>query len=152
MENNTIILDTVPHRRKWYSFEEAENIEVSSGFLYLSSRWVRYRMIIHAHWSVKISYLLLIFSPITAVLFVIDIICLILTFVPKIGKFCLVNLWDGLKWFFRNVWELCGEMILAFCKKFLSVAGIFCAIYAIYVFFRTGAYQNVYEFICKLLK
>lgn len=157
MEDNNIqdavIIQTATQKEKkrWYSFEEAENIQVSDGFLYLTSRWVHYKMIIHAHPSVKICYILLIFCPMTVLLASVDIIIIALSLIPKILKFSFVNLWDGLKWLFVHIWELVGEAVMAFLKKFLGVAGVFCAGYAIYVFFKTGAYENVYEFIVKII-
>ena len=155
MENeiqDAVIIQTATQKgKRWYSFEEADNIQVSDGFLYITSRWVHYRMIIHAHPAVKITYLLVIFAPMTTILVSVDIIIVVLSFIPKILKFSFVNLWDGLKWLFVHIWELVGEAVLAFLKKFLGVAGVFCAGYAIYVFFKTGAYQNVYEFIVKII-
>lgn len=150
---DAVIIQTATQKEKkrWYSFEEADNIQVSDGFLYLTSRWVHYKMIIHAHPAVKISYILVIFAPMMVFLVVLDIIIICFSFVPKILKFTILNLWDGLKWLFVHVWEIIGEAVIAFLKRFLGVAGVFCAGYAIYVFFKTGAYQNVYDFIVKII-
>ena len=157
MEENiqdAVIVETASEKKqkKWFTFEESDTIQVSEGFLYLTSRWVHYRMIIHAHPAVKISYILIIFCPMTALLVSMDIIIVVLSFVPKILKFSFVNLWDGLKWLFVHVWEIVGEVVMAFLRKFLGVAGVFCAGYVIYVFFKTGAYTHVFEFLMKLFK
>lgn len=154
-ENNiqdAVIIQTATQKKKkrWYSFEEADNIQVSDGFLYLSSRWVHYRMIIHAHPVVKISYILVIFAPMTVFLASLDVVIIVLSFIPKILKFSFVNLWDGLKWLFVHIWEIVGEAVMAFLKRFLGVAGVFCAGYAIYVFFKSGAYQNVFDLIIRI--
>lgn len=154
MEENiqeaVIITATQKEKKRWYSFEEADNIQITDGFLYLTSRWVHYRMIIHAHPVVKITYLLVIFCPMTVFLAVLDIIIICFSFVPKILKFSFLNLWDGLKWLFVHTWELVGEAVMAFLRKFLGVAGVFCAAYAIYVFFKSGAYQNVFDLIIRI--
>jgi hypothetical protein len=156
MEENiqdAVIIQTATQKEKkrWYSFEEADNIQITDGFMYLSSRWVHYRMIIHAHPAIKIVYLLVIFVPMTVFLASLDIIIIILSFIPKIVKFSATNIWDGLKWLFVHIWEIVGEAVMAFLRKMLGVLGVFVAGYAIYVFFKTGAYQNVYEFIVKII-
>jgi len=154
MENeiqDAVIIQTATQKEKrWYSFEEADNIQVSDGFMYLTSRWVHYRMIIHAHPAVKITYLLVIFAPMTTILVSVDIIIVVLSFIPKILKFSFVNLWDGLKWLFVHIWELVGEAVMAFLRKMLGVLGVFVAGYAIYVFFKSGAYAHVFEFLMKI--
>ncbi|MBQ3656824.1 MAG: hypothetical protein II956_08280 [Bacteroidales bacterium] len=153
MENAIVINTNTQHPQKWYSFEEYEGIDLDclgSNIFYLTARWIKNYMIIHAHWSVKVSYLILIFCPLTGLCITLDLTIILIRQIPKIIKFCAVNLWDGLKWLFQNIWEMVGEMVLAFFKKFLSVAGIFCAGYAIYVFFKTGAHETVFEFISKI--
>ena len=156
MENeiqDAVIIQTATQKEKrWYSFEEADNIQVSDGFMYLTSRWVHYRMIIHAHPTVKITYLLVIFAPMTTFLVSVDMIIIILSFVPKILKFSFVNLWDFLKWLLVHIWELIGEVVLAFLRKMLGVLGVFVAGYAIYVFFKSGAYAHVFEFLMKIFQ
>ncbi|MBQ9214343.1 MAG: hypothetical protein IJ150_10455 [Bacteroidales bacterium] len=154
MENeiqDAVIITATQKEKRWYSFEEAD-IQISDGFMYLTSRWVRYRMIIHAHPTVKITYLLVIFAPMTTFLVSVDIIIIILSFVPKILKFSFVNLWDGLKWLLVHIWELIGEVVLAFLRKMLGVLGVFVAGYAIYVFFKSGAYAHVFEFLMKIFQ
>lgn len=152
IQDAVIIQGTASEKRtkKWFTFEESDTIQVSEGFLYLTSRWVHYRMIIHAHPVVKICYILLVFAPMTVFLAVLDITIIILSFIPKIVKFSFVNLWDGLKWLFVHIWEIVGEAVMAFLKRFLGVAGVFCAGYAIYVFFKSGAYQNVFDLIIRI--
>lgn len=149
--NNTIILDTIPHKRKWYSFEECLSVEESS-FFYLTSRLIRRYLIFHAHWSVKICYYAVFLPVLITISISVDILLILSAFVPRIVIFITTNLLLGLKFIFTRIWEWFGEAILAFLKKFLSVAGIFCAMYAIYVFFKTGAYENVYEWLCNALK
>lgn len=156
-ENNiqdAVIIQTATQKEKkrWYSFEEADNIQITDGFMYLSSRWVHYRMIIHAHPAIKITYLLVIFAPMTVFLAVLDITIIVLSFIPKIVKFSFVNLWDGLKWLFVHIWELIGEVVLAFLRKMLGVLGVFVAGYAIYVFFKSGAYAHIFEFLMKIFR
>ena len=151
MENNTIILDTVPHRRKWYSFEECLTVNEGS-FFYLTTRLLHRYLIFHAHWSVKIGYYAVFLTVLMPISITVDILLIISAFVPRIVLFITTNLLLGLKYVFTKIWEWFGEMILAFCKKFLSVLGIFVAFYAIYVFFKTGAYETVYDFICNALK
>jgi len=150
MENNTIILDTVPHRRKWYSFEECLSVEESS-FFYLTTRLLHRYLIFHAHWSVKIGYYAVFLTVLMPISITVDILLIISAFVPRIVLFVTTNLLLGLKFIFTRIWEWFGEVILAFLKKFLSVIGIFCALYAIYVFFKAGAYETVYDFIINAL-
>lgn len=141
--------ENAPKKKKLYAFSEAEWIE-RSDYFFLTSRYMRYYTIIDAHPITKIGYYCFIFVPIVSFFTFCDIIIIAIKLAVLIVKFTAINLWEGLKWLFVHVWDLVGEAVLAFLKRMLSVLGVFVAGYAIYIFFKTGAYQRVFEFIMKL--
>ena len=136
----------VPERTRWIEFEENSSMEVNSAFP-LTSRLLKNFGTVRSHWAIKIAYYLGIF-PIAAVFCgVIDVIIIICCNIPSALKFCFVNLFTAIRWVVVEIWGLVGELLKSFFKKFLAVMGVFLAGYIIYLFFKTGAWVNVWDIL-----
>lgn len=136
----------IPERKRWIEFEENSSMEVNSAFP-LTSRLLKNFGTVRSHWAIKIAYYLGIF-PIAAVFCgTVDLLIALLVNIPSILKFCFVNLFELVKWIVMQVWNFAGDLLKSFFKKFLAVMGVFLAGYIIYLFFKTGAWVNVWDIL-----
>lgn len=136
----------VPERRGWFQFETSNTFDVVDMFP-LTSRLLKYWGIFHAHVALKIAYYFLIFPLMVLFCAVVDLIILIAKNIPLAVKFSVVNLAAFVKWLVVEIWGLVGELLKSFFKKFLAVMGVFLAGYIIYLFFKTGAWVNVWDIL-----
>lgn len=139
----------IKERKHWIEFEENTSMEVNSSFP-LTSRLLKNFGTVRSHWAIKIAYYLGIF-PIAAVFCgTVDLLIALLVNLPSILKFCFVNLFAAIRWVVVEIWGLVGELLKSFFKKFLAVMGVFLAGYVIYLFFKTGAWVNVFQILKQM--
>lgn len=141
---NEITYIAVPERHGWFQFETSQTFDVVDMFP-LTSRLLKYWGNMHAHLAVKICYYFLVFPLMVLFCAVVDIVILIVRNIPLVLKFSLVNLFTFVKWIAVEIWDLVGELVKAFLKKFLAVLGVFVAGYVIYLFITTGSWVNVLD-------
>lgn len=144
--NEETIYIAVPQREHWIEFDENLSVEVCPTFP-LTSRFLRHWSIIVAHVAVKIGYYFTVFWVVALFCGVVDICIVIIKYLCLALIYGLINLGSAIKYGIKKLYCAAIDSVKAFLIKMLSVLGIFAGGYIIYLFFKTGAWTNVWVII-----
>lgn len=139
-----ISIETVKHH-KWLTFEDCLRIPIWKEMPF-TTRLLRYFLIIHTHWAIKVVYYV-IFSGVTSSALAIDVTVILVKKACVLGKWLAIKLYKLAIFVYKWLMDIAGESIKAFLKSLLRWLGIAAAIYATYVFIKSGWYLKIFDLL-----